>query len=124
MKFISTEQAPAAVGPYSQAIEVNGFLYASGQLPLVPETMQFPSDDVYEQAQRALKNVAAILAEAGMSLNNVVKATVFLDDLADFSTMNTAYVEAFGDHKPARSCFQVAALPLGAKVEIEVVAAK
>ncbi|MFI3246932.1 MAG: RidA family protein [Ferrimonas sp.] len=124
MKFISTEQAPAAVGPYSQAIEVNGFLYASGQLPLVPETMQFPSDDVYEQAQQALKNVAAILAEAGMSLNNVVKATVFLDDLADFATMNTAYVEAFGDHKPARSCFQVAALPLGAKVEIEVVAAK
>ncbi len=122
MKLITTESAPAAIGPYAQAIEANGFVFTSGQLPLVPETMKFPSDHAGEQTAQCLKNVAAILASLNLTLHDVVKTTVYLADLNDFASVNEVYAAMFGDHKPARSCFEVAGLPLGAKVEIEVVA--
>ncbi len=122
MKLITTESAPAAIGPYAQAIEANGFVFTSGQLPLVPETMKFPSDHAGEQTTQCLKNVAAILANLTLTLHDVVKTTVYLADLNDFAAVNEVYAAMFGDHKPARSCFEVAGLPLGAKVEIEVVA--
>lgn len=122
MKTIFTENAPAAVGPYSQAMAVNGLIYTSGQLPIVPETMAFVSDDVEDQAEQCLKNVDAILAQAGCSKDNVVKTLVFLANMDDFAVVNKVYAAYFGDHKPARSCVEVARLPMGAKVEIEVIA--
>ncbi len=120
---IQTDHAPAAVGPYSQAVVANGFVYVAGQVPLVPETKKLIEGDVTVQTQRVLDNVKAILEAAGTSLANVVKTTVFLTDLADFQAMNAVYATYFGDVPPARSTVQVAGLPLpGARVEIEVVA--
>ncbi len=120
---IQTDHAPAAVGPYSQAIIANGFVYVAGQVPLVPETKKLIEGDVTVQTQRVLDNVKAILEAAGTSMANVVKTTVFLTDLADFQAMNAVYATYFGDVPPARSTVQVAGLPLpGARVEIEVVA--
>ncbi|MCX3068479.1 RidA family protein [Cetobacterium somerae] len=123
-KVINTSKAPAAIGPYSQAIEVNGTLYVSGQIPFVPETMTVISDDVKEQTRQSLENVKAILEEAGYSLKDVVKAGVFIKDMNDFASINEVYAEYLGDVKPARACVEVARLPRDVKVEIEVIAVK
>ena len=120
-KIIATDQAPAAVGPYSQAVLVNGLLFVSGQIPVNPADGSV-AESIEAQSHQALKNVGAILAEAGLSYEDVVKTTVLLADIADFKAMNAVYAEYFTADKPARACFQVAALPLGVKVEIEVIA--
>ena len=120
-KIIATDQAPAAVGPYSQAVLVNGLLFVSGQIPVNP-TDGSVAESIEAQSHQALKNVGAILAEAGLGYEDVVKTTVLLADIADFKAMNAVYAEYFTQDKPARACFQVAALPLGVKVEIEVIA--
>lgn len=124
MKQISTQNAPAAIGPYSQAIEVNGFVYASGQLPIDPATGAFPEGGVKEQTRQSLLNVKAILEEAGLALSNVVKTTVYLADMGDFAAMNEVYSQFFAQPFPARSAIAVKALPKGALVEAEVVAAR
>lgn len=122
-RVISTTSAPAAVGPYSQAIEVNGTLYVSGQIPLDPATGEC-AVGIEAQTTRALDNVKAILTEAGYALTDVVKTTVLLDDIGDFAAMNAIYSTYFVEDKPARACYEVARLPLGVMVEIEVVAVK
>lgn len=124
MKQISTQNAPAAIGPYSQAIEVNGFVYASGQLPIDPATGAFPEGGVKEQTRQSLLNVKAILEEVGLALSNVVKTTVYLADMGDFAAMNEVYSQFFAQPFPARSAIAVKALPKGALVEVEVVAAR
>lgn len=124
MKQISTQNAPAAIGPYSQAIEVNGFVYASGQLPIDPATGAFPEGGVKEQTRQSLLNVKAILEEAGLALSNVLKTTVYLADMDDFAAMNEVYSQFFAQPFPARSAIAVKALPKGALVEVEVVAAR
>ena len=124
MKAIATNNAPAAIGPYSQAIEANGFVYASGQLPIDPATGTFPEGDIKEQTRQSLLNAQAILQEAGLELKNVVKTTVLLSDIANFGPMNEVYAELFQAPFPARSAFAVRDLPKGALVEIECVAAK
>lgn len=121
---ISTKKAPAAVGPYSQAIEAGGFVYVSGQLPMDPESGELLTGSVKEQTRKSLENAQAILEEAGTSFENVVKTTVFLNNMDDFSDMNEVYAEFFSDHKPARAAVEVAKLPLGADVEIQMVAFK
>lgn len=123
-KVINTSKAPAAIGPYSQAVEVNGTLYVSGQIPFVPKTMTVISDDVKEQTRQSLENVKAILEEAGYSLKDVVKAGVFIKDMNDFASINEVYAEYLGEVKPARACVEVARLPRDVKVEIEVIAVK
>lgn len=123
-RVINTSKAPSAIGPYSQAVEVNGTLYVSGQIPFVPETMTVISDDVKEQTRQSLENVKAILEAAGYSLNDVVKAGVFIKDMNDFAAVNEVYSEYLGEVKPARACVEVARLPRDVKVEIEVVAVK
>ena len=124
MKTIATNNAPAAIGPYSQAIEANGFVYASGQLPIDPATGAFPEGGIKEQTRQSLLNAQAILREAGLDLCNVVKTTVLLADIADFGTMNEVYSEFFSQPYPARSAFAVKDLPKGAMVEIECIAAR
>ncbi len=124
---ISTADAPAAIGPYSQAIKANGLVFTAGQLGLDPATGKFAlgageTTDVAAQTRRAMLNVRAILESAGSSLDNVVKTTIFVADLADFKTINGVYAEFFSGAPPARSTVQVAALPLGGLVEIEAVA--
>lgn len=121
---IDTPQAPAAIGPYSQAIEVNSFIYTSGQLPIDPATGTFPEGGIREQTRQSLENVRSILAEAGVGMENVVKTTVLLSDIADFGAMNEVYAQFFQAPYPARSAFAVKDLPKGALVEIEVVAAR
>ncbi len=124
MKVIATQAAPAAIGPYSQAIEVNGFVYASGQIPINPATGAFVEGGIKEQTRQSLKNAQAILREAGTDLSHVVKTTVFLSDIANFAPMNEVYAEFFSEPYPARSAVAVRDLPKGALVEIEVIAAK
>ena len=124
MKAISTIKAPAAIGPYSQAIEVNGFIYASGQLPIDPATGQFPEGGIKEQTRQSLTNAQNILKEAGIDLSHVVKTIVFLSDIANFAPMNEVYAQFFTEPFPARSAVAVKDLPKGALVEIEVIAAK
>jgi 2-iminobutanoate/2-iminopropanoate deaminase len=124
MKVISTTKAPAAIGPYSQAIEVNGFVYASGQIPIDPATGQFVEGGIKEQTRQSLTNAQNILKEAGTDLSHVVKTTVFLSDIANFAPMNEVYAEFFTEPYPARSAVAVKDLPKGALVEIEVLAAK
>ncbi len=124
MKQISTTAAPGAIGPYSQAIEANGFVYASGQLPIDPATGDFPEGGVKEQTRQSLLNAQAILREAGLELTNVVKTTVFLADMNDFAAMNEVYAEFFQAPFPARSAIAVKTLPKNALVEIECVAAR
>lgn len=124
MKPIVTSAAPAAIGPYSQAIEVNGFVYASGQLPIDPATGAFQEGGVQEQTRQSLLNVKAILEEAGLTLANVVKTTVYLADMGDFAAMNEIYSQFFSQPFPARSAVAVKALPKGALVEVEVIAAR
>lgn len=124
MKAIATNNAPAAIGPYSQAIEANGFVYASGQLPIDPATGAFPEGGIKEQTRQSLLNAQAILREAGLELSNVVKTTVLLSDIASFGPMNEVYSEFFQQPYPARSAFAVKDLPKGALVEIECIAAR
>ena len=124
MKAIATNNAPAAIGPYSQAIEANGFVYASGQLPIDPATGAFPKGGIKEQTRQSLLNAQAILREAGLELSNVVKTTVLLSDIANFGPMNELYSEFFQQPYPARSAFAVKDLPKGALVEIECIAAR
>ena len=123
-RIIHTEKAPAALGPYSQAVEANGVLYVSGQIPFVPETMTLVSDCVKAQTKQSLENVKAILEAAGYTLADVVRAGVFIKDMNDFGAVNEVYVEYLGDVKPARACVEVARLPKDVKVEIEVIAVK
>lgn len=124
MKTISTTAAPAAIGPYSQAVEANGFVFASGQLPIDPSTGQFPEGGVKEQTRQSLMNAQAILREAGLELKNVVKTTVFLASMDDFAAMNEVYSSFFSEPFPARSAVAVKTLPKGALVEIECIAAR
>lgn len=119
---IETPDAPKAIGPYSQAIKANGFVFASGQLPINPATGKIEAMDITNQTNQALKNVKAILHEAGSSLGNVVKITVFLSDISNFAAMNEVYKQYFISDCPARSAFAVKDLPLGALVEIESIA--
>ena len=121
-RIIQTEQAPAAIGPYSQAISIGGFLYTSGQIALDPESGIFLSAEIEEETEQTLKNISAILRAGGLSLENVVKTTVYLSDLNHFSRMNQVYEKYFSKIKPARACVQVAALPKGAKIEIDAIA--
>ena len=122
-KVIATEHAPKAVGPYSQAIMAGDTLFVSGQIPVNPEDGSV-KESIEDQSRQALKNVGEILKAAGMDYSNVVKTTVLLADIADFKAMNAIYAEFFTSEQPARACFQVAALPLGVKVEIEAIAVK
>ena len=124
MKAISTKNAPAAIGPYSQAIETGGMIFASGQLPIDPATGTFPEGGIKEQTRQSILNAKAILEEAGCSLSNVVKTTVLLSDIADFAAMNEVYASFFSEPFPARSAFAVRDLPKGALIEIEMIAAK
>ena len=121
---IATTAAPGAIGPYSQAIEANGFVFVSGQIPLDPATGAFVPGDVEEQAEQSLRNLKAVLAGAGCTLGDVVKTTVLLQDIGDFAAMNAVYARFFTERMPARVCYQVAALPMGALVEIDAVAVK
>jgi len=123
-KVISTENAPQAVGPYSQAVWANDLLFISGQIPVNPQTGKFVSDDVKEQTKQVFKNIGAILQKAGLGYENIVKATVFLADMNDFAAMNEVYASFFSKDFPARAAFQVVKLPLSAKVEIEAIAVK
>lgn len=124
MKAISTTKAPVAIGPYSQAIEMNGMVFASGQLPIDPATGAFPEGGIKEQTRQSILNAQAILQGAGVDLCNVVKTTVLLADIADFGAMNEIYASFFKEPYPARSAFAVRDLPKGALVEIEMIAAK
>ena len=121
-EIISTDKAPGAIGPYSQAIKTGGMVYCSGQIPIDPVTGEFVSNDITEQTDQVLKNLSAVLEAAGSSLGNVVKTTVFLADMSDFAAMNEIYAAYFGENKPARATVQAARLPREAKVEIECIA--
>ncbi|MCO8986425.1 RidA family protein [Clostridioides difficile] len=121
-EVIHTNDAPAALGPYSQAIKAGNLLFVSGQVPLVPETMEVVEGDVQAQTAQSLKNLKAILAESGADFSNVVKTTVFIKDMNEFGAINEIYAEYFGENKPARACVEVARLPKDVKVEIEVIA--
>ena len=121
-EIISTENAPGAIGPYSQAVKTGGMVFCSGQIPIDIATGEFVSDDVAEQTEQVLKNLSAVLEAAGASLNDVVKTTVFLADMADFTAMNEIYAKYFSDNKPARATVQAAGLPRGARVEIDCIA--
>ena len=121
MKFVQTKNAPSAIGPYSQAVVLKGMVYTSGQIALTPDG-QMLEDDVTIQTKQVLKNLEAVLVEAGSSLQNVVKTTIFIADMDDFATINEIYAEAFGSHKPARSTVAVKTLPKNALVEIDAVA--
>ncbi len=124
-KVIQTDNAPAAVGPYSQGITANGFVFTAGQLPMNPETGELIDGDIQQQARQALNNAGQVLEAAGSSLANVVKVTVFLADINDFASVNEVYADVFdatGAPPPARSAFEVANLPLGARIEIEMIA--
>lgn len=123
-KVIATTHAPAAIGPYSLAIEINGMIFASGQIPIDPATGEFVAGGIKEQTEQSFKNIKAILAEAGLTTDNIVKTTVLLADIADFAAMNEVYATQFSGSFPARSAFAAKALPKGALVEIEVIAAR
>lgn len=122
MKVINTKSAPSAIGPYSQAIQVGNLVYTSGQIPIDPSTGSFVEGGIKEQTRQSLANVQAILKEAGLTMNDVIKTTVFLADMNDFAEMNSVYAEFFSNPYPARSAVAVKTLPKGALVEIEVIA--
>ena len=119
---IQSKHAPAAVGPYSQAIDIGEFVFCSGQIPLVPETGLMVEGGIEEQARQMFANIKAVLAEAGLGFENIIKTTVFMTDLGQFAVFNGIYAEYFPDKPPARSCVEVSALPKGAMVECEVIA--
>jgi reactive intermediate/imine deaminase len=121
-RIIETGTAPAAIGPYSQAIEVNGLIYTSGVIPLDPETMEIVGETIEDQTERVMQSLKALLEDAGSDLQRVVKTTCFLDDLGNFAAFNEVYARYFGDSKPARSTVEVAALPKAVMVEVEAVA--
>ena len=121
---VTTDQAPQAIGPYSQAIIVDSLIFTAGQIALDPKTTQLVGTTVAEQTERVMTNITAILRAAGVGLDRVVKTTVFLADMADFTAMNEVYARHFGAHKPARSTVQAGGLPRGARVEIEAIAYK
>ncbi len=121
MKYIQTSKAPSAIGPYSQAVVANGMVYTSGQIALTPKGVML-EDDVVVQTKQVLKNLQAVLEEAGSSMSQVVKTTIFIDSMDDFGTINEIYKEAFGSHKPARATVAVKTLPKNALVEIDAVA--
>ncbi|MFY9153962.1 MAG: RidA family protein [Prolixibacteraceae bacterium] len=123
-RIIETSKAPSAIGPYSQAVEINNTLYVSGQIPLVPETMKITEGGITEQTEQVLKNIGAILAEAGYSFSDVVKSTCLLSDMANFKAMNEVYGKYYNINPPARAAFAVKDLPLGVLIEIETIAAK
>lgn len=123
-KIITAANAPAALGPYSHAVAVGELLFTSGQIGLDPATGKLAGETIEMQAEQVLTNLEAVLSANGMTFANVVKSTIFLTDLGDFATVNGIYATRFPDHPPARSCVQVAALPAGAKIEIEVIATK
>lgn len=123
-KIITAEKAPAALGPYSHAVAAGDLLFTSGQLGLDPATGKLAGESVEAQAEQALCNLESVLAAAGMTFANVVKTTIFLADLGDFAAVNSIYATRFPEAPPARSCFQVAALPAGGKIEIEMIASK
>lgn len=122
MEQISTDKAPGAIGPYSQAIKAGGMVFCSGQIPIDPETGEFVSQDVTEQTEQVLKNLSAVLEAAGSSLDKVVKTGVFLADMNDFAAMNEVYARYFSGNKPARATVQAARLPRDARVEIDCIA--
>lgn len=124
IKSVKTAKAPAAIGPYSQAVMAGDFIFVSGQLPVDPSTGNFPSEDIKILAKQSLNNIKSILEEAGSSMNKVVKTTVFLKDLSDFAAVNEVYASFFSGTFPARSCFEVSSLPKGARLEIEAIAVK
>lgn len=124
MKAISTTKAPAAIGPYSQAIEVGNLVFCSGQIPIVPETGNIVEGGIEEQAHQALKNVSNLLEAAGLSMKNVVKTSVFLADMGDFATVNSIYAQYFSEPYPARSAVAVKTLPKNVMIEVEVIAEK
>ena len=124
MKAISTTKAPAAIGPYSQAIEVGNLVFCSGQIPIVPETGNIVEGGIEEQAHQALKNVSNLLEAAGLSMKNVVKTSVFLADMGDFATVNGIYAQDFSEPYPARSAVAVKTLPKNVMIEVEVIAEK
>jgi 2-iminobutanoate/2-iminopropanoate deaminase len=121
--FVATPNAPRAIGPYSQATRAGGLLFTAGQVGFDPSTGELVDGGIAEQTERVLLNVRAILQAGGLDMANVIKTTVFLVDMAEFAAMNSVYARAFGDHRPARSTVAVAALPRGARVEIEAIAA-
>lgn len=121
-RIIKTNQAPAAIGPYSQAIRIGDFLYTSGQIALDPQSGKFLSGEIEEETDQTIQNIAAILQADGLDLNNVIKTTVYLSNLDHFSRMNKVYEKYFSKNKPARACVQVAALPKEAKIEIDAIA--
>lgn len=123
-RIIKTNHAPAAIGPYSQAIEVNGTLYISGQIPLNPETLTVVEGGIQEQTEQVMKNIGAILVEAGYTYSDVVKSTCLLSDIANFKAMNEVYGKFYSENPPARAAFAVKDLPLGVLIEIETIAAK
>ncbi len=123
-KIIHTEKAPAAVGPYSQAVEVNGTLYISGQIPVDPAAGKIVDGGIKEQTHQVMLNIGAVLKEAGYSYANVVKSTCLLTDMANFKEMNAVYAEFYPENQPARAAFSVVGLPLGAMIEIETIAVK
>ena len=122
LTVVHTKQAPDAIGPYSQAVIANGMVFTAGQIALDPATMQVVEGDVQAQAEQVMKNLAAVLAEAGASFSSVVKSTIFLRDMADFQAVNEGYGRALGESRPARSTVAVSGLPRDVRVEIEVVA--
>ncbi|MBM7615809.1 RidA family protein [Alkaliphilus hydrothermalis] len=119
---INTKNAPAAIGPYSQAVKAGNTLYISGQIPFVPETMELVSQDIKDQTKQCLENVKAILQEAGMTLDNVVKVGIFIKDMNEFGAINEVYANYFTNNKPARACVEVARLPRDVRIEIEAIA--
>jgi 2-iminobutanoate/2-iminopropanoate deaminase len=121
-KIVSTTEAPAAVGPYSQAVRIGNVLFTAGQIPLDPQSAQIVSQDITEQTRRVLDNLTAVLKAEGMTFDNIVKTTVFMTNLGDFAAMNEVYASYFGAQPPARSTVEVSALPKGASVEIECIA--
>ncbi len=123
MEIIATTNAPAAIGPYSQAIAYGDIVFTSGQIPVDPATGEVPAGGITAQATQSMKNVMAVLAAAGTSADKVIKTTCFLADMGDFAAFNAVYAEAFGDHKPARSCVAVKDLPKGVLCEVEAIAA-
>lgn len=122
IETVSTEKAPKALGPYSQALKAGGFVWCSGQIPINPATNSIEATTIEEQTRQAISNLKNVLEAAGTSLANVVKTTVFIKDMNDFAALNGVYAEMFGDTKPARSCVEVARLPKDVKVEIECIA--
>ncbi len=122
MKYVNTTNAPAAVGPYSQAVISGGSVYCSGQIPIIPATGEVIMGDITAATKQCLNNLSAVLTEAGTSLASVVKCSIFVTDMGQFATINAAYEEIFGEHRPARAVVEVAGLPKGVEIEIECIA--